>query len=169
MAKELSSSLSISGRFTLTNALDLSTPKDDLSYSFSDTLTTGTGLDSADRLWHDTRTLSATTAEDIDLAGVLTDGLGATVTFAKIKGLIIENTSSTSGCILNVGNGTAGISSWVGNVNDICKIGPGGILLLWNPSLAGYVVTATTADILKIENLGGSSVDYKIILIGTSA
>jgi len=168
MAKELATSLLVSLTALLKNALDLSTPQDSLSKSFRDTLATGTALDQADRLWHDTRTLTAT-SEDLDLAGGLTDGLGETITFAKVKAVLIVNKNVTAGAILKIGGAAANqFVNWVADASDIVNVQPGGALLLWAPSLAGYGVTADTGDKLKIDS-GAATIEYDIVIIGTSA
>jgi len=170
MATSLATTLSLSLRATLTNTLDLSTPKDDLSYAFADALSQGTGLDAGDVLWHDTRTLTATTSENLDLAGSLTNGLGTTVTFAKVKAIIIVNKSTTAGYNLDIGNATSnGWTTMFGGSTHTIKVGPGGCFANWNPSLAGFAVTAATGDQLKINNGNAASVDYDIVIIGTSA
>ena len=169
MAKALESSLQIAISGVLTNALDLSTPDDSLSKSFRDSLATGVGLDMADRMWHDTRTLVGT-SEEIDLAGVLTDGLGEVLTFAKVKGIMIFNKATSAAFNLTVGGSLIGVCfiNWVSDFSDKIVIGPGGCFVLWNPSLAGYAVTAGTGDKLKIDS-GANQVEYDIIIIGTSA
>jgi hypothetical protein len=44
------------------------------------------------------------------------------------------------------------------------------MLLLVAPDAAGYAVTATTADILRVTNGGaGTSVVYEIVILGTSS
>ncbi len=147
---------------------DLSTPNDTLILNLADALASGTAIDQADLLFHDERTLAAT-SEELDLAGGLTSSFGATLTFVKIKGILIRNTSETAGDILAVGGAAANaFANWVGNTSDIVNVGPNGFLLLWNPSLAGYGVTAGTADLLKID-AGANTITYEIMLIGTSA
>ena len=167
MAKELQSSVQVAISGVLTNALGLSTPEDSLSKSFRDSLATGTGLDQADRMWHDQRTLTSE-SEELDLAAGLTDGLGETITFAKVKCIAIFNLS-TAGSLTVGGSATeVAFVNWVSDFSDKIVIGPGGCFLLWNPSLAGYVVTPTSGDKLKI-NSGAETLTYDIIIIGTAA
>lgn len=171
MATSLAVQLALTLSWQQTNAADLSTPRDAAALSLDDELTNGTAIDTADVLWHDRRTLAATTSEDLDLAGSLVSALtGAAVTFAKIKCILIKNRSTTAGYILAVGGASSNqFINWVANSSDIVNVGPNGIFMLWNPSLAGYAVTASTGDLLKINNTGGGSLDYDIVLIGTSA
>lgn len=163
----LTTNISIGIRAELTGTADLSTPRDLLNYSFSQVLTSGTGASQADKLFHDTRTLTTGASEDIDLAGSLTDGFGQTITFAKIKLVLIRNKSTAR--TLTVGNATDALVNWVGAANDVINIGPGGVLFLMAPGTAGYAVTPDTADDIKILNDSGSSCEYDIIIIGTSA
>ena len=147
---------------------DLSTPEDKFQQSVVDVLSSGTGLDNADLVFHDSRTLAAT-SEDLDLAASLSDSFGNTLTFVKVKGIFIKNTSTTAGDILSVGGAAANqFINWVGNSSDIINIGPDGVLFLWDPSLAAYAVTAGTGDLLKID-AGGNTITYEIIIIGTDA
>ena len=171
MATSLAAQLQLLLNWQQSNNPDLSTIKDIASLSVDDSLANGTAIDQADVLWHDRRTLAASTSEDLDLAGSLVSALtGAAVTFAKIKCIYIKNRASTAGYILAVGGASSNqFVGWVANASDIVNIGPDGVMLLWNPSLAGYAVTASTGDLLKINNTGGGSLDYDIVLIGTSA
>lgn len=169
MALALTLNYDLSLSWTYTNALDLSTPEDRKRLNFLDSLASGTGLDQADRIFHDSRSISTGANDDLDLAGGLTDAFGTTLTFVKIKGIFIKNTATTAGEILNVGGGSAHFINWIGAAGDIVKIGPDGLFVLWNPSAAGYAVTATTADILRITNAGAGTIVYQIILVGTSS
>ena len=166
MATSLSVTLTFKIAHDYTNALDLSTPKDDFDLTLSDTLSNGTGNDQVDVVWHDQRTL-ATTSENLDLAGSLTSAFGSTVTFAKVKGICIKNMSTTTTQIVTVGGAAATqFINWVGDSSDTVKVGPDGILFLWSP-MDGYAVTAGTGDLLKIAT--SANITYDIWIIGTSA
>lgn len=111
------------------------------------------------------RTLAASTNEDLDLAGGLTDDDGATITLTELKVLYIENTSAVD--TLSVGGAASNaLAALFGNVNDILKIPPKGRLLLWTEDATGYAVVATTGDLLRIANSGGGSTTYNILLAG---
>lgn len=172
MAKELKTSLQIAISGLLQDALDLSTPQDKLSKSFRDNLATGAGKDQADLMWHDTDTLNSGNSYsiDIDLAGTLTDGLGDTVTFAKVKLIAIFNKATQAGFTLNVGGDATETAfiNWVANFSDEVVVGPGGCFLLFNPSLAGYAVTAGSGDILQIANSDSHEIEFDVVIIGTS-
>lgn len=146
---------------------DLQDTKNNLKLNKGDTLATGTSANQADLMWHDTRTLTAT-SEDLDLAGSLTDAFGDTLTLVKVKMILIHNKSTTATETLAVGGAAANqFVNWIGNSSDIVNIGPDGLLLLWSP-VDGYAVTAATGDLLKIDS-GSDTITYDIVVIGTSA
>ena len=167
MATTLTTSLAfaLATRFVTDN--DLSDPADALSMDWSDTLANGTGTDQADLIFHDRRTLVAT-SEDFDLAATLLDVYGSAITFVDVKGLFINNRNTTAGHTLSIG-GAAGTQfvSWVGAANDEVNIGPNGLFVLWSP-IDGYAVGAGASDLLKID-AGANTIIYDIVVIGTSA
>jgi hypothetical protein len=136
-----------------TNVLDLGTATFPLNLLHSLSLADGTGAGLADRIFSDTRTLSASATEDLDLSGSLTNAFG-TVTFARIKAvLVVASTDNTN------------------NVNgDGLSVRPGGIFMWACSDATGVAVTAGTGDLLTLTNSAGStSVTYSIIVIGASA
>jgi hypothetical protein len=166
----LTSSLALTVRATLTGTHDLGTPSAPHILSLEDSLATGTGADQADQVWGDERSLNATTGEDLDLAGSLTNALGTTVTFARIKGIIIHVTTTTAGYTLQVGGASSNqFINWVANSSDIVNVRGGGVFMLWAPDATAYVVTAGTGDLLKIYNPNAGAITYKIMLIGATA
>ncbi|MGH3679088.1 MAG: hypothetical protein ACRDT2_01995 [Natronosporangium sp.] len=151
----------------LTNPLDLSTPTSNLSVSRQISLSEGVGLNQANKIWHDQRTLAASAAEDLDLAGILTDPWGATITFARVKLLFV---AAAAGNTNNVVLGNQATNGWVGpfgaNSHSL-SVRPGGFVCLAAPDATGYAVVAGTGDLLRAANSGaGSSVTYDIVVIG---
>lgn len=133
------------------------------NFVFSD----GTGANQAKYIFTDTRTLAASATENLDLAGVLLDAFGNALTFDKIKALIITADATNTNDVLVGGAATAQASAFFGDVTDVVKVRPGGMLALVAPDATGYDVTATTADLLKLANSGaGTGVTYTIVLIG---
>jgi hypothetical protein len=134
-----------------------------------DSLTDGTAQpDVARVLWHDIRVLAGSANETFDLAGGLVDVFGETLTFTIIRSFCVinRNLSTDADGILEVGAGSNPWDSWLGDGTDLVKVGPGGALFIWNPSTAGFAVTAGTADILKVANTGAGDVEYQIAFIG---
>ena len=131
------------------------------NYNFAD----GTGGDQAKKIWTDTRTLTASATENLDLAGVLVDAFGVTLTFTKVKALIVTAAAANTNDVL-VGGHASGVLFFA-NANDIVKVRPGGMFALVSPDSTGYAVTASTGDLLTVANSAGStSVTYTIIIIG---
>lgn len=166
MATTFTGSLKVTATGTLSKTTDFTTTTDPLSYSKTFDLANGTSADQANMMWSDQRTLTASSTENIDLAGSLTNAFGDAITFTKLRGIIIYAASGNTNNVL-LGGDAASISTLVGNINDIIVIRPGGMFAAIAPDATGYAVTATTADIIKIANSAGStSVTYDIVLIG---
>jgi len=148
-----------------------STPADQVVAAITDALATGTGLDQAD-LYYAPAAYTITTGadQDIDLSSAALNGIGQTVAFVKIKCIVIYNTTVTAGYEIKVGGAPSNpFISWLMASGDGVKVGPDGILLLWNPSLAGYATAAGASDILRINNPNAGSVIVKVFVIGTTA
>lgn len=150
-----------------TNALDLGTASLPIAKQARAAFTDGVAANQANVLFTDTRTLAASASEDLDLAaGGLTDAFGATATFARLKAIYVKAAAANTNDVI-VGAGTAGIVGPFASATDALVIKPGGFILLCAPTAAGWPVTATTADILKVANSSsGTPVTYDIILVG---
>lgn len=165
----LVSSLVLTAKGTYTSALDLSTATDPLSFVKTISLANGSGASQADLMWHDQRTLAASTAEDLDIdGGGLTDAFGAAVAFDLIKALYIYAATGNTNNV-QVG-GDANSVPIFGATADFISIPPGGFFAITAPDATGIAVTAGTGDIIQVENsAGGTSVTYDIVIIGVSA
>jgi hypothetical protein len=159
--------LSISG--TLTGALDLQTLVSALTFTRGVSLDSGTGANQADKIFSDTRTLGASATEDLDLAGGLTDAFGASITFARVKIIAV---SAIAGNTNDVVLGAAATNTFVGPfgaATHTVKVRPSGFVCFACSDATGWVVTASTADLLRVGNGGaGTGVTYDIVIIGTS-
>lgn len=167
----LTSKLRVAVGATQNNVLDLGSVSASLAKDYTVSLADGSGAGQADRVFHDTRTLAASTGEDIDLAGVLTDALGGPFTLARVKGLVIAAAAANTNPLV-VGNG--GVNAFVapfGAAAHTVTVRPGAVLALFAGAADanGYVVGAGTGDLLRITNGGaGTPVTYDIIIIGAS-
>lgn len=165
MANTLTGTIQLKPDFSFLNSLDLTTVTDRLQPIITETYADGTGANKAQVTFHDRRTLATTTAEELDLAGSLKCAFG-TVTFTKIKAMIIRVVTTTAGYRLEVGGAAANaFETFLVAAGDAIKIGAGGTLMLTSP-VDGFAVTADTADLLKIYNPSGGEIIYDIILIG---
>lgn len=163
--------LAVSAFAELTQALDLGSGKAAQSLSRKMSLGSGTGAGKADRVFSDRRTLAASATEDLDLAGVLLDAFGQTITFARVKGLIVAAAAANTNNVV-IGNATSNAWAALLGATSTAIIRPGAFLALGTgeADAVGYAVTAGTGDQLKVANsAGGTPVTYDIHIIGASA
>lgn len=165
----LTSKITLSVVAELTSALDLATASVPLSLTETIRLSSGTGANQADKIFHDQRTLAASASEDLDLAGALTDALGSTITMAKLKGLIVVAASGNTNSV-NVSRPASNGVPLFAAAGDLISVLPGGIFAWVAPGASGVAVTAGTGDLITVANSSsGSSVTYDVVIIGTSA
>lgn len=167
----LTSRISLAASAAQTATLDLGTALAQLSKSYTVDLADGTSAGQANRLFHDTRTLTASATEDIDLAGVLADAFGATLTYARVKGLIVAAAAGNTNNVIVGGASATQFVSWNGGATHTVTVRPGAVFALFAGSAdaTGYVTAAGSTDLLKIANSAGStSVTYDLVVLGCS-
>lgn len=171
MADTLTAELSASLAWVFRDELDLSTVADMAALSYDRSLPDGTGADQADKIWHATRTLGASSHDDLDLTALARTLFGASLSIglAKVKALLVINTSTTAGEKLLVGGAAADAfaAPFNGDATSVVEVGPDSALLLANKK-DGWAVTGGSSDVLRIANPNATSVTYKIALVGTS-
>lgn len=151
--------------------LDLSTLVDSSRLEVLSAFSTGEAAGQANQLWHDARTLAASSNDDLDLTDLAqaVHGQAVSLGFASIKAILIQNLSTTSGEKLvldsSVTNGV--LTPFNGNGTSKLEIPADSPLLLVN-RLDGWSVTAGTGDLLRIHNPGAESIDYKIVILGVA-
>lgn len=153
----------------LTGSTDLGSTSAPLAVTYTKSLASGTGSGQADLVWADINTLAASATTDVDLAGTLPGALGGTVVFVKVKAILLY---ADEGNTNNVVLGGAAATQFVGPfgaATHTVAVPPGGVVVLTAPA-AGWTVTAGSADFLRVANsAAGTSVTYRLIVIGTSA
>lgn len=165
----LNTKISVSIAALLEAALDLG-PVDaplnlDTVYRFSSGVTAG----KADKIWHDQVTLAASGTADLDLAAGLTDPFGASITFVKLKGILVKAATENTNNVLVSRPASNGVPLFAA-ASDAIPVLPGGLFLWVAPNLAGITVTPGTGDLITFTNsAGGTGVTYKVVLLGTSA
>lgn len=141
----------------------------DLNWALDLALTEGTGANQADKIFADRRTLAASATENLDLAGVLPDPFGATLTFVTVKAIVVKASAANTNDLVIGAAGSNPFTGPLGGTSPTISVRPGGMVVLAAPA-TGWTVTAGTGDILKVTNGGsGTGVTYDIIIIGTSA
>jgi hypothetical protein len=151
-------------------AVEGGTPAYPLNVTWAAPLTTGTGASQADKMYTAQITLTASSGQDIDLAGVLSDPFAVAMTMVKLKAIAIR-ASTTNTNNVNLTRPAANGVPWLLAAGDGIAIGPGGIFVAVNPGAAGLAtVTPATGDLIRVDNSGaGTSVTFDIVLLGTSA
>lgn len=163
-----SASIALNINAVETGANDMGTPSFSLARQFLQAFTNGAAAGMIDRIFCDNRTIAGNTSDDLDLAGALTGPLGAACVFARVKLLCVQNPAGNDGNVEVGGAAAAQMSTFFGAATDKVLIKPGGLLLLYAPDAAGHVVTATTADTLRIKNAGTGSQNVPVIIGGSS-
>lgn len=160
----------ITGEYS--KVLDTGSVKFPMDLSQSNDIANGTGNGQADLVFTDTRTLAASASETLDLAGVLADAFGATLTFVKIVAILVKAAPGNTNDVIVGGQGATNpfVGPFGANSHTIA-VRPGGVFLIADPVGSGIgTVVAGTGDLLKIANgSSGTSVDYTIEIVGRSA
>lgn len=164
----LTTSITVAVSGSQTNPLDLGSGSFPFSLSAGASLPNGTASGQADLLFTDSRTLTASSNEDLDLAGSLLSAFGATLTFVKLKAVIVKAASGNTNNVVISRPASNGVPLFEA-ASDAISVLPGGCFV-WVAPGAGVAVTAGTGDLINIANSGaGTSVVYDVVLVGTSA
>jgi hypothetical protein len=150
----------------LKGTADLGTPQAPVTLNKRVAIREGTdGLDKADILFSDTRTIAASGSENLDLAGVLSSALGQTITAAEITAIMVTADAANTNDVVLFGAASNPFNGPLSGTTPKLTLGPGDVALITNRK--GWTVTAGTGDILLAANsAGSSSVDYSIVVIG---
>ncbi|HET9566214.1 MAG TPA: hypothetical protein VFP27_17360, partial [Mycobacterium sp.] len=89
---------------------------------------------------------------------------GDAVVFTAIKGIFIEHVSGVNPAVVGVGSAPF-LGPW-GGTTPTFTVPVGGFLATGRVDAAGWPVTGTTADILRIANAAGGSLVVDVTLIG---
>ncbi len=161
----LTADLSFNLLATVATSQDIGTASNRVPYNKTFALTDGTGNGKAQSIWSDQRTITASSNEDLDLAGSLVDPLGNTITFTKMKTIIVFALAANTNNVEVSVPAANGFVGFLSAASDKAIVTPGGVLLWHSPD--GATVTAGTGDLINFANSGaGTSVTYDVIFIG---
>jgi SPP1 family predicted phage head-tail adaptor len=125
-----------------TSALDLGTAEFPFAAAYVKALADGTAADQANVLFTDTRTLSASATEDLDLAGALANALGGSAVFAKVKAVLVTASAANTNNVNVTRPASNGVPLFLA-ASDGVAVPPGGAFMLAGPGTAGLcTVTA---------------------------
>lgn len=139
-----------------------------INYAKSLPFTFGTAANQINDEFDDYRTLTASSTENLDLAGTLTNGFGETLSLARVKIFYLENTSETETITIG-GAASDPFIGWFADATDKETVPPLGFVLRVAPGTTAWPVTAATGDLLKIANSGGASTTYRVYIAGATA
>lgn len=163
----LTTNLNLRLNTDLSSALDLVTPKAVQPFQYLLSMESGAGLNEANVIWSDRRTVNASATDSLDLiGGGLLDALGAAFAPARVKLIAIRNRGAQE---IRLTRPAANGVPFLEAAGDAVPIGAGGLNLWVCPTAAGKAVTAGTGDLIDIVNGAGSAVDYDIVIIGASS
>ncbi len=169
-ATSLSASVRVSAGGLFANTIALQTVQAVLAFpTTAMEFVDGTGLNQVDMVYTETRTVAASTTEDIDVdAGGLLDAFGQVFTIAELKALIICAATANTNTVTILGD--ANSVPVLDTAAATMDLKPGGCFVFVDPSAAGVPVTAATGDIIQVENTaGGTTVDLNILILGSSS
>jgi len=151
----------------LSSTVDIGTVEHAIEYGPNWPFSDGTGANQIQQVFSDTRTLSASATENIDLAGGLTNAFGVAITFTKIKAIVIRAAAGNTNNVQVGGAASNGFTAPFVDATDKLSIKPGGVVVLAAPDANGFAVTAGTGNILLVANSAGSTgVTYDILILG---
>ena len=132
----------------------------------------GTTANNIDLVYVAERTVASNTTDSVDVAGALSDGLGATITAAEIVAIVVMNKRASG--VANTTNLTIGATGSLNQLSGfnqaLATVKPNGMYMHVNPDATGIVaVTAGSADVLPIANSSGASNAYQLVILARSA
>jgi hypothetical protein len=132
-------------------------------------LASGNAANQVSKCFADRRTIAASSNDDIDLTGGgLTDPLNQALNFGTVKAIYVKASAANTNNVVVGGAGTGAFNGPFNAATAKVSLEPGAVFLVAAPA-AGWAVTATSADLLRIANsAGGTSVTYDIIILGST-
>lgn len=171
MADSLAVNLKASIDWLFKESLDLSLVSDASSVVYAAPLADGTGVDTADKIWHDQlASIAAGATMSLDLTALTTTLFGSpiTINFVKVKAIFIVSLSTQTGDKLQIDATVANaFTSITGGAAGKIEIGPDSACLIANKK-DGWA-TGAGNKVLAIKNAGAAAQSPKIVIVGTSA
>lgn len=171
MAKTLVTSINLRLLARALDTQDLGNRENNTAYKKLLSLLSGVGLNQADRMFHDQRTLAASGTEDLDVAagGGLLDVLGDALALVKVKAIIVHAAAANTNNVNLSRPAANGVPIFLA-AGDAVAVRPGGLAVLVWPDNTAIPVTGGTGDLITFTNsAAGTPVTYDVFVIGTSA
>lgn len=139
------------------------------THTVSTSMTNGTGAaGTADLVYSTSVTIAASGNTTITFTA-LSSLLGVSMSFARIKCMLIENSTNKTASSIAIGNGANPWINWIAPSTGTINVRNGGAVLLFCTDATAYAVTASTGDVLKILNSDGANqAEVHMSFIGSS-
>jgi hypothetical protein len=120
------------------------------------------------KLWVYGGTISGGATQSFDLAGGVTNSFGATLTFARVKMMVLcpSNSMAVAQSVLLRPAPANGFASWQSGTNDGARVFSGGAWAVMAPQTNAYAVTPGTGDLLEIANESTNAATYRLYIGG---
>lgn len=148
-------------------SIDIGNRSYNLSQIYTNKFANGSGVDQAQVIFTDTRTITASSSETLDLSA-LTDAFGNTINIVNVKTLIVAPAVGNTNNVVVGGAGSNPFASPFNAGTDTISVQPGGMLLLSSHTDDGYPVS-TGVNLKMANSSSGTSVTYDIIIIGETS
>jgi hypothetical protein len=136
--------------------------------SMSASFTLGSNAGQASKWYRGQRTLAGNATDLVSLTGTLTDSFGSTISFTKIKSLLVAIIDPDGTKKIKVGpqNETDAWQGFFGGVGTESYVETSNWLHFVDHLGTGWTVSQGTADVLPISNSGANSLQYILWILG---
>jgi hypothetical protein len=164
-----SSTINAKGTYAVSKTADFqSVSQQPFTIGKTYTFENGTSDNQCDLQYTDQITIAASGSQNLDLSGALTNSIGDTVVFAKVRAIQIYAAAANTNDVI-VGNVSNGITTPLGAATHSFAVRPDGTAIFVSPKGTSFPVVAGTGDLLKLANGGsGTSVTFDIAILGCS-
>jgi len=137
-----------------------------ISKAFGWDVAAGVAAGQANLIWQDTSTILTAGVWSLDVAGTMTNQLGAAV-FTVVKGIAIIAADANTTDVTVSRPAANGLPFLAAGSDALAPMGAGDGFAFWRKG-AGITVTAGTGDLIYVTNAAGASADVTAILVGLS-
>jgi hypothetical protein len=134
----------------------------------SSQLGTGTTATAMSLIYAQSTNIAAGATNVFDLAGGLVDSFGKTLTFARVKFLMLapSNSMAVAQSVLVIPASENGFSTWQSGTTSAARVYSGGAWAIMAPCTNAYAVTGGTGDLLWIVNESTNAASYRLYIGG---
>lgn len=163
----ISAAIAVNVNVKSTSQVGMGNLVSDIARGGSRDIVDGVGAGAATKVFSSLRTLAASATENLDLAGALTDPSNVAVVFTGIKAIYVKAAEANVNDVIIGGHATAAFVGPFGAAANTIAVAPGETFFISKFNAAGWPVTATTADMIKVLNSGaGTAVNYEVVIVG---